>query len=134
MIETIVLHNFKSIRHVELDFRPINVLIGANGVGKSNLISLFKLLKNLQNDNLNTYVAENGYMDNLVYFGYEGEPFIQGQIVFSGELGKPSHRYELRLQKSKYATDLHHSLMTYWLGDIFNTGKMKRRWRLLNSM
>ncbi|WP_353481048.1 AAA family ATPase [Haliscomenobacter sp.] len=97
MIEHIEIYNFKSIKELELDLKPINVLIGANGVGKSNFISFFKLLKNLQNDTLNTYVAENGYMDNLVYFGHEGEPFIQGQIVFSEELGKPSHRYELRL-------------------------------------
>lgn len=97
MIENIKIYNFKSIKNLDLDLKPINVLIGANGVGKSNFISFFKLLKNLQNDSLNTYVAESGYMDNLVYFGHEGEAFIQGQIVFSEELGKPSHRYELRL-------------------------------------
>lgn len=97
MIENIKICNFKSIKNLDLDLKPINVLIGANGVGKSNFISFFKLLKNLQNDNLNTYVAENGYMDNLVYFGHEGDAFIQGQIVFSEEPGMPSHRYELRL-------------------------------------
>lgn len=97
MIKKIELHNFKSIQHVDLDFGSINVLIGANGAGKSNFISFLKLLKSLQNDNLNTYVAENGYMDNLVYFGCEGEPFIQGQVVFSEEVGSPSYRYELKL-------------------------------------
>ncbi len=97
MIENIKICNFKSIKNLDLDLRQINVLIGANGVGKSNFISFFKLLKSLQNDKLNTYVAKNGYMDNLVYFGHEGEAFIQGQIVFSEEPGKPSHRYELRL-------------------------------------
>lgn len=97
MIENIKIFNFKSIKDLDLDLRPINVLIGANGVGKSNFISFFKLLKNLQNDNLNTYVAENGYMDNLIYFGHEGEAYIQGRIKFSDEPGIASHGYELRL-------------------------------------
>lgn len=97
MIENIKISNFKSIKNLDLDLKQINVLIGANGVGKSNFISFFKLLKNLQNDTLNTYVAENGYMDNLVYFGHEGEPFINGMIKFSEVFGKPSHDYEFRL-------------------------------------
>lgn len=97
MIENIKICNFKSIKNLDLDLRQTNVLIGANGVGKSNFISFFKLLKNLQNDNLNTYVAENGYMDNLVYFGHEGEAYIQGQVEFSDEPGIASHGYEFRL-------------------------------------
>jgi predicted ATPase len=38
------LKGFKSIRDQELELRPLNVLIGANGAGKSNLISFFKML------------------------------------------------------------------------------------------
>ena len=57
MIEHIEIRNFKSIKELDLNLKPINVLIGANGVGKSNFISFFKLLKNLQNDTLNTYVV-----------------------------------------------------------------------------
>ena len=35
---------FKSIRSVDLELGPLNVLIGANGSGKSNLVDHFKLL------------------------------------------------------------------------------------------
>ena len=39
---------FTSIRHMAgLELRPLNVLIGANGAGKSNLIACFKLLPGL---------------------------------------------------------------------------------------
>ena len=31
---------FKSIKELDLEMRPINVLIGANGSGKSNFISV----------------------------------------------------------------------------------------------
>ncbi|MCB0376589.1 MAG: AAA family ATPase, partial [Sinomicrobium sp.] len=45
MIENIEIRNYKSIRELNLLLRPINILIGANGVGKSNFISFFELLK-----------------------------------------------------------------------------------------
>jgi predicted ATPase len=41
-ISHIKLSGFKSIKSAELDFNDLNILIGANGSGKSNLISLFK--------------------------------------------------------------------------------------------
>ncbi|HET7232568.1 MAG TPA: AAA family ATPase [Longimicrobium sp.] len=39
------LQGFKSIRALNLEFGDVNVLIGANGAGKSNLLSFLKLLK-----------------------------------------------------------------------------------------
>jgi predicted ATPase len=44
-IQTITVKGYKSIAKLQ-DFalRPLNVLIGANGAGKSNFIGIFKLL------------------------------------------------------------------------------------------
>lgn len=44
MINEIQIENFKSIRELKLPLKQINILIGANGAGKSNFISYFKLL------------------------------------------------------------------------------------------
>ena len=46
MIERIIIENFKSIRQLDLELKPINILIGANGAGKSNFVSFFKLTRN----------------------------------------------------------------------------------------
>ena len=43
MLKTIELFGFKSIRKMKLDLKQINVLIGANGAGKSNLFESLKL-------------------------------------------------------------------------------------------
>lgn len=43
MIEQIVIENYKSIRSAVIPMRRINVMIGANGVGKSNFISFICL-------------------------------------------------------------------------------------------
>jgi predicted ATPase len=45
MIEFFELKNFKSIKNVELDIRPVTILIGPNGSGKSNIIQSLMLLK-----------------------------------------------------------------------------------------
>ena len=46
MIRQIIIENYKSIHKATIDLAPINVLIGANGAGKSNLISFFELTSN----------------------------------------------------------------------------------------
>jgi predicted ATPase len=42
-ITRLVLQGYKSIAECEIVFGRLNVLIGANGVGKSNFISFFRL-------------------------------------------------------------------------------------------
>ena len=46
-MDSIKIHKFKSIEDAEIDLRPINILIGANGSGKSNFLSFFEFLNNL---------------------------------------------------------------------------------------
>lgn len=40
-MESIEIKGYKSIRDLKLKLSPINILIGANGSGKSNLLSFF---------------------------------------------------------------------------------------------
>ena len=43
-ISRILIEGYKSIEKCDLKLNTLNVLIGANGAGKSNLISFFKLI------------------------------------------------------------------------------------------
>ena len=45
MLDRIKIEGFRSIKELELDLTPINLLIGANGAGKSNFISFFRLVQ-----------------------------------------------------------------------------------------
>ena len=83
MINRIEIENFKSIREMNLELKPINILIGANGAGKSNFIGFFKLLKNLYDRNLQNYVAEEAGADNVLYFGLKKSDFLKGVIEFN---------------------------------------------------
>jgi len=60
---------FKSIANLNLPMRDINILIGANGAGKTNFISLFTFLKNLSHGKLRIYVESEGYANTFFYFG-----------------------------------------------------------------
>jgi len=51
MITRIEIDGFKSFRNFSVDLRPFQVLIGPNGVGKSNLFDAIVLLSNLAGDN-----------------------------------------------------------------------------------
>ncbi|MEM9887440.1 MAG: AAA family ATPase [Bacteroidota bacterium] len=83
MIKHLEIAGYKSIKNMELELKPINVLIGANGAGKSNFISFFKLLNALSNGNLQAFVLEEGKADKLLYFGRKHTELILGKLFFS---------------------------------------------------
>jgi predicted ATPase len=59
-ITRIVIKGFKSIKECDLDLKNINVLIGANGAGKSNFISVFELLDYVLANELPYYGNKKG--------------------------------------------------------------------------
>ena len=59
-LDYIEIEGFKSIKHLQLQLGAMNVLIGQNGAGKSNLISFFRMLNELIEERLQLYVARSG--------------------------------------------------------------------------
>ena len=97
-IERIHIKNFKSIRDSgDIKIRAVNVLIGPNGVGKSNFIHFFKLLNNIYKQRLKFYTAENGYENRILYFGGKRSKSLEGYIVFKPENGNTNNRYDFKL-------------------------------------
>lgn len=64
-----------------MDLSSINILIGANGVGKSNFISFFKLINNIYEQRLQQYSLKEG-VDNLMYYGRKITEKIEGELIF----------------------------------------------------
>ena len=82
MINYIKIEGYKSIRKLELELTPINVLIGSNGSGKSNFLSFFKLLRAIFNKQLQHFVMEEN-ADNLLYFGQKNTEHVDGKVIFT---------------------------------------------------
>ena len=81
-LEKLHVQGFKSIRDQEIEFRPLNVLIGANGSGKSNLLEVFYLLNRIVDERLQLYVGRAGGADPLLHFGQKVTPAIQLKFWF----------------------------------------------------
>jgi predicted ATPase len=80
MIERVIIENFKSIRRLDLKLKPINILVGANGAGKSNFISFFKLTNQIHEQKLQKYIGGN--FDKFLYFGKKRSKNVIGLIDF----------------------------------------------------
>jgi predicted ATPase len=94
-IKSIHIRNFKSIKDSGVvELKPINILIGANGAGKSNFISFFKFINRLYNRELQLYIAQNGRADNFLFFGRKLSDFLQGTITFDNEY-QNEYKFEL---------------------------------------
>lgn len=82
MIEQVIINNYKSIRDLSLPLNRLNVLIGSNGVGKSNFISFFELTKAIYEQRFGSYTLSKGGIDSLLYRGRKVSPSIHGLLDF----------------------------------------------------
>jgi predicted ATPase len=94
-IDRIELSGFKSIEHTDLELGPLNVLIGANGAGKSNFLSAFKLLNALTEQNLQTFVGRQGGASAMLHYGPKHTPKLSLRLDFRGDAGENIYRAEL---------------------------------------
>lgn len=80
-LKRIQVSGFKSIREMDLELTSLNVLIGANGAGKSNFISVFRLLNELGLERLQLYSGRVG-ANSLLYFGPKTTDEITVKVDF----------------------------------------------------
>jgi len=82
-LERLELSGFASIKEMDLRFGPINVLIGGNAAGKSNLVFFLKMLGFMINGNLQLLVARAGGANSLFYYGGKRTPQIDARLTFT---------------------------------------------------
>jgi predicted ATPase len=88
---------FKSIKELQrLPLRSVNVLVGANGGGKSNLLAFFEVLRKMAAEKLQDHVAVAGGADALLYYGAKETPAFWASLYFDGKTGPGSYYFSLR--------------------------------------
>jgi predicted ATPase len=99
-IEQIEFKNYKSIKDATVKLTNLNILIGANGAGKSNFISFFNFFNYYIRDVVkqvklfDDYVARSGGADKFITFG-------ELSLEFEITLTQPSvWKYTLQFYKS----------------------------------
>jgi predicted ATPase len=84
LLDYITIKGFKSIKSIErLKLRPINLLIGANGSGKSNFLAVFDFLRAYRDEQLNEYVMRADGAERLLYFGSKTTRAITVGLAYS---------------------------------------------------
>ena len=93
-LDWITIKGFKSIKSIdELKLGPINVLIGSNGIGKSNFLDVFHFLNEIRRGELRNYVARAGGAERVLHFGSKETRHLHLHVSF----GEEKDQYSLRL-------------------------------------
>ncbi|HXC86468.1 MAG TPA: AAA family ATPase, partial [Candidatus Cybelea sp.] len=71
MIKQIHVSGYRSVRELSLELKPINVLTGPNGCGKSNLYNSLVLIGRAAQGQLARAIAEEGGTPSVFWAGGE---------------------------------------------------------------
>ncbi|MGV4555704.1 AAA family ATPase [Ornithobacterium rhinotracheale] len=93
-MDYIKIKGFKSIKDTYIEIAPINILIGANGSGKSNFISFFDFIHAIYNLKLNEYTALKGGGDKILHKGKK----ITNELSFKIEFDSGNNGYEVNMK------------------------------------
>jgi predicted ATPase len=96
-LRSVQIAGWKSIREIDppLELGSINVLIGSNGAGKSNLVSFFRMMNALVEERLQTFIGQSGGANSVLHLGARTTPYVTGAWEF--ELEGRKVEYALRL-------------------------------------
>lgn len=97
-LKELTIKGFKSIafdKPITLDFGSVNILLGANGAGKSNIIAFFKMIGYMMSESLQQYVAQAGTNQKFLYYGSKKTPSLSAEFMFEGEPSYDIYRFSL---------------------------------------
>lgn len=82
-IDKLSISGFRSIRKLkDLRLTNLNVLIGANGAGKSNFVAYFRMLSELVEGRLQVWVSKQGGADRVLSYGVKETTALSTSIRF----------------------------------------------------
>ncbi|MGK7883678.1 MAG: AAA family ATPase [Crocosphaera sp.] len=89
-IKSIRVRNFKSFKDCTINFNDFNVVIGSNASGKSNLVQIFKFLKDIEEYGLENAISLQGGVEYFINNQIGASEDFSLEIVFSSELDDDS--------------------------------------------
>jgi predicted ATPase len=82
MFRRLRLKNFRSFAEVDIELGPLNILVGANAAGKTNLVQAFRFLRDLARHGLDAAVSAQGGAEYLPHLNSnEREVFLSIELM-----------------------------------------------------
>lgn len=97
-LQEVEIRGYKSIdfeKAVTLSLGDVNILLGANGAGKSNIVSFFKMLSFMMSKSFASYVEMAGTSNFLLHYGAKHTPFIDGKLTFADVESVYTYQFKL---------------------------------------
>jgi predicted ATPase len=98
MLTKISIEGFKSIQKQTISLNKITVVIGANGAGKSNFVSFFKMLNCMLTRGLQQFIGKEGGAQSLLHYGPKKTHVIAASLDL--DIDKHQDTYEFTLAKA----------------------------------
>ena len=134
-LHRITLKGFKSIRELD-DFKlnGINILVGANGAGKSNLVDFFRMLRAMADAGFRSFIHDGGGGDGFLFNGPKETPRMEAQLFFGANEYRfaliPSATGDLRFaEEATRYTDGREDWQTEWREHGPGTEAKLSRWK-----
>lgn len=112
-LSRLVLHGYKSIAECDIELGKLNVLIGANGAGKSNFIGFFRLINSILDQHLQAAVGTSGGPDALLHYGRKKTEELSAELYF----GDNGYKFKLKPTQDNRMMFSHESLWWSQHGD-----------------
>lgn len=91
-LSRLILSGYKSITACDIELGKLNVLIGANGAGKSNFIGFFRLIRKILDQQLQAAVGTAGGPDAMLHFGRKKTEEMSAELYF----GNNGYKFKLK--------------------------------------
>jgi predicted ATPase len=122
-LNKMTIQGFKSIKTLEnFELKDLNVLIGANGAGKSNLVDFFRLLREIIDGKLNEYIRIGGGISDFLFNGRK----VTSEMKFEMHFNVRGYRFKIQpgpsetcslTDEARYYTGGHYGPRWWDLGD-----------------
>ncbi len=131
-VRSLTVTGYKSIRKLEaFPLRDLNVLIGANGAGKSNFIGLFRLLNEIVEERLQLFVQTQGGPDAMLHGGRTQTERVHAEFYFARNgykfdlIPTADNRLVFESEQSWYAGEMRPGSYSVSLGSGHEESKLK---------
>ena len=97
-LKKVTISGFKSISLNEpltIELGNINILLGANGSGKSNIISFFKMLNFMMSGSFQLFVEKAGTNQVFLNYGSKHTSTIKGEMCFENNTHFDNYTFQL---------------------------------------